>query len=357
MGFNIDLKNEINYREKLRLPPLEGGGIILSYRCSNRCGHCLVAGSPERENRWLSRDEAGEIFDFIKKSAPYAEIHIGGGEPFLNPECLLDTVRAAVGRGIRLSYVETNGFWGNNPQKYEPVLKELHMAGLRSILISVSPFHAEFIKPRATMNAIKLVRDIFGYSGAFVWIPEFLDMLSEYDSDRTIDLETLDADLVKRAGDMYYLIPGGRCGYFNPPVADRRPAKDFFITGCGRELMSTGHFHIDAYGNYMPGGLCGGIRMCDYRESDDEINLNDKPLLKILFNEGVRGLYELAVRAGYSELPGGYCGKCHLCVDVRNFFFGAAGEKGDKFIELAPDEFYTTLAAENAKRKNRPVKL
>jgi len=79
MGFNLNLNKEINYSEKIRLPRLEGGGIILTYRCSNRCKHCLVAGSPERENKWLSKDEAAEIFRFIRKNSPDAEIHIGGG--------------------------------------------------------------------------------------------------------------------------------------------------------------------------------------------------------------------------------------------------------------------------------------
>ncbi len=344
MGFNLNLNKEINYCEKIKLPRLEGGGIILTYRCTNRCKHCLVAGSPERENRWLSKDEASEIFRFIMENSPGAEIHIGGGEPFLNPQRLIETVEAAARAGINLSYVETNGFWGNNSNKFEPILKELHQLGLRSILISVSPFHAEFIKPRTTVNAIKLVRSVFGYSGAFVWINEFLNLLSGYDPDKTIDLKTLGDDIVKRAGDMYYLVPGGRCGYSKPPVADKRPARDFFITGCERELTSTGHFHIDAYGNYMPGGLCGGIRMCGYKETGGEINLNDKPLLKLLFNEGIRGLFDFALKSGYVENPEGYCGKCHLCVDIRNFFFSRGGK--NEFIELAPDEFYTTINEE-----------
>jgi len=344
LGFNIDLSKNINYSEKIKLPPLEGGGIILTYRCTNRCKHCLVAASPERENRWLDKNAAAEIFGFIKNNSPGAEIHIGGGEPFLNPQCLLDIVETAFERGIRLSYVETNAFWGNNPNKYEPVLKELYKLGLRSILISVSPFHAEFIKPQTSVNAIKMVRGVFGYAGAFVWIAEFLTMLSKHGETQNFNIETMSDEMIRRAADMYYLIPGGRCGYSKPAVSMKRSAKDFFITNCGRELLSTAHFHIDAYGNYMPGGLCGGISMCDYKETGGEINLNDKPLLKILYNEGVKGLYETALKSGYTELADGYCGKCHLCVDIRKFFFNDS--ENNEFGELAPAEFYKTITDE-----------
>jgi len=346
MGFNINLNNEFNYREKIKLPELSGGGIVLSYKCTNRCRHCLVAGSPERENKWLGRGEAEEIFKYIKRTGPGAEIHIGGGEPFLNTQCLIDTVELAVTEGIKLSYVETNGFWGNNFNKYEPVLKELYKIGLRSVLISVSPFHAEFIKPQITINAIKSVRNVFGFHGAFVWIPEFLNMLNKNDITKTIDWNTINPDIIKRAGDMYYLIPGGRCGYSKPPVADKKPAADFFITSCERELLSTSHFHIDAYGNYMPGGLCGGIKMCSYKEAGTEINLNDKPLIKLLFNEGIRGLFDYAQKMGYIEKSDGYCGKCHLCVDIRTFLFNKFG--AEKYLELAPAEFYETLIKESS---------
>lgn len=303
-----------------------------------------MAASPERENRWLDKDGAAEIFGFIKSNSPGAQIHIGGGEPFLNPQRLLDIVETAFNYGICLSYVETNAFWGNNPNKYEPILKELYKLGLRSILISVSPFHAEFIKPQTSINAIKMVRSVFGYAGAFIWIAEFLAILSKHDKAENFDIKTMGAEMVRQAADMYYLIPGGRCGYLQPAVAMKRPARDFFMTSCGRELISTAHFHIDAYGNYMPGGLCGGIAMCDYKRAGDEINLNDRPLLKILYNEGIKGLYEIALKAGYSELSDGYCGKCHLCVDIRNYLFNNAGE--NEFIELAPAEFYNTITDE-----------
>ena len=88
----------------------------------------------------------------------------------------------------------------------------------------------------------------------------------------------------------------------------------------------------------MPGGLCGGISLCAYNELDKPVNIENKPIVRILFNEGIKGLFEYALKLGYTELTDGYCGKCHLCVDIRKYLF-----KTGKYEELAPAEFYIEL--------------
>ena len=51
------------------------------------------------------------ILDSIARAAPDADLHLGGGEPFLHMDRLVRTVRGIRGRGLALEYVETNGFW------------------------------------------------------------------------------------------------------------------------------------------------------------------------------------------------------------------------------------------------------
>ena len=338
MGINLNFFRKTRRQDKLTIGELQGGGVILSYKCTNSCGHCLVCGSPKRENRWSTPDELDDIFRAIKKAGPYAEIHIGGGEAFLNPECVLAALAAAEKHGVSVSYVETNGFWGRNSEKYRPVLQKFYDAGLRSILISVSPFHAEFITPETTLAAIKLVREVFGYGGAFVWISEFESFFEPFDKKRPVKIKDLPVDAVRSIADLYYLIPGGRAGYMDPPLYKMRGASEFFITDCEMELRGTAHFHIDCYGNYMPGGLCAGIAPCSYGEIQEEIDLNEKPVLEALLNEGVRGLFDHASEYGYAERKEGYAGKCHLCVDIRKFLF-----ENKPSAELKPDEFYKFL--------------
>ncbi|HNY12513.1 MAG TPA: radical SAM protein [Candidatus Wallbacteria bacterium] len=338
MGINLNFFRKTRRPDKLTIGGLQGGGVILSYRCTNSCGHCLICGSPKRENRWLTPAELDDVFGVIKKAGPDAEMHIGGGEAFLNPDCVLSALGAAKNHGVRVSYVETNGFWGRNPGKYRPILQKFYDAGLRSVLISVSPFHAEFITPETTMGAISLVREVFGYGGAFVWISEFESFFEPFDKKRPVKIKSLPAEAIRAIADLYYLIPGGRAGYMDPPLYKMRGAREFFITDCERELLGTAHFHIDCYGNYMPGGLCAGIAPCSYGEIGEEIDISEKPVIKALLNEGVRGLFNYASKYGYAELKKGYAGKCHLCVDIRKFLF-----ENKRLAELKPDEFYKFL--------------
>lgn len=60
------------------------------------------------------------------------------------------------------------------------------------------------------------------------------------------------------------------------------------------------------------------------------------PLVDILVRSGPFGLFEMAKSEyGYQELPQGYAGKCHLCVDVRRCLY----QRGE-FAELRPGGFY-----------------
>lgn len=339
MSTNVNIINKFGKYKHFKIGELGGGGIIVSYKCTNRCRHCLVVGAPEREDQWIKPEFLDSVYKKIKKSGPNAQIHISGGEAFLNPDCCLYSMELAAKNDIFVDYIETNGFWGGDSAKYMPLLKELKKLGLKSILISVSPFHSEFIKPQATVDAIAAVKEVFGPEGAFVWIPDFLNVFDMIDKDKPLKIDKLPERFLKMIPDMYYLIPGGRAGYLGEKFFKKWPAKTFFMTDCIREFASTAHFHIDYMGYYMPGGLCGGLSICDYREIGTSISLEDKPILSALINGGIKALFDFAKEEyGYEPEPEGYCGKCHLCVDIRKFLY----DKQD-FKELKPAEFYKFL--------------
>jgi len=63
------------------------------------------------------------------------------------------------------------------------------------------------------------------------------------------------------------------------------------------------------------------------------------PIIDLLIRSGPYGLFEMAKREyGYEELPEGYAGECHLCVDVRRHL----SRRGD-FQELKPRQFYEMI--------------
>ncbi len=89
---------------------LFSGGLITNYSCSSNCQHCLYACSPRRRPDYINEDDALKYFGLIGSMGCNA-VHIGGGEPFLQPEKLSLVLKAASQAGVKIEYVETNSLW------------------------------------------------------------------------------------------------------------------------------------------------------------------------------------------------------------------------------------------------------
>jgi len=72
-------------------------------------------------------------------------MHIGGGEPFLRFRELLETVRVFRDEGIQLDYLETNASWFTEKASAIEKLSRLAEAGCDTVMVSICPFHVEFI--------------------------------------------------------------------------------------------------------------------------------------------------------------------------------------------------------------------
>jgi len=251
------------------------------------------------------------------------QIHLTGGEPFLNFPLLLEGVQLAAQLGIP-RYVETNAGWCLKEEDVVEKFVTLREAGLNAILISCSPFHAEKIPPVRTLLAITKALEIFGRQ-----------------NERYVEKFGLE-----RAGRMlwdgYSIIPAGRSGYRLGHLTQKRPALAFKGENCFMEILYAHHSHLDLYGNYIS-WFCGGLTIGDWhnlpRILDDFKARRFPPLIDILVRTGPFGLFEMGKEEyGYQELAEGYAGKCHLCVDVRKHL----SERGD-FQELRPKEFYENI--------------
>ena len=104
--------------------------------------------------------------------------------------------------------------------------------------------------------------------------------------------------------------------------------------GC-RELLAVNHFHFDLFGNYIP-GLCSGLSI----HRDDlgkEISEEKYPVLHVLFNDGIRGLFNLISREFGFQSSESYMSKCHLCLDLRRH---VVLDRGMAPRDLQPTAFY-----------------
>jgi hypothetical protein len=333
--------------DKLRLPEPFSGGILLSYKCTSRCRHCLYACSPSWKGDWLSLTDAETILSQLaaKLRGKYADsagvgvnrgIHFTGGEPFLNFDLLLEVTAIAQRLGIPSTFVETNCVWCTDDKTTREKLTRLKTAGLQGILISANPFVVEYVPFARIQRALRISREVFR-GNVIVYQQFFYEQFRRMGLRDTLPFE----EYLHSAGEGLYhaeLLPGGRVAYTLGELFKRHPAGHFFAASCRRELIRDWHIHVDNYCNLVP-GYCAGISLGDARALDEMckgIDLDQLPIVRALLTS-LEELYRLGTEFGYQERSG-YVSKCHLCFDIRRHLV-QVGE----FKELKPTQLYQHL--------------
>ncbi len=323
----------------LTISKLHSGGLITNYFCSSRCRHCLYGCGPEWEKRYIEPAQAEK--NLLKvRSLGCGSVHIGGGEPFLRPEGLVEVLKVAGRIGVSIEYVETNSSWYKDEAQACELLGRLKNEGLETILVSVSPFHNEYIpfgKVKGVINACRI-------SGIniFPWLKAFVPETGSFDEEKTHSLEEYE----KRFGDKYVVGLISRYGLTmrGRPLktyADkliRRPLEDILKANDGGcyELSDISHFHVDLFGNYIP-GLCTGLSIA-VGDLGAPLGSLEYPMLNMLYDRGIRAFLDFAVSSyGFSPAEK-YLSKCELCFDIRKHMVLKR-----KLVskELQPVEFYS----------------
>ncbi|MEM2122059.1 MAG: radical SAM protein [Candidatus Bathyarchaeia archaeon] len=337
-------------KDKLYVSEPISGGLILSYKCTSKCRHCMYACSPDWNPDWIPRRDMEEILTQLAgriKESPYGSskislnygLHFTGGEPFLNFKLILEAVNMANEFGIPSTFLETNCFWCVDDKVTRERLQELRDTGLNGILLSVNPFILEQVPFERVERAFRISREVFG--GNIIVYQSFF--FSQFESLGIRDVLNLEEYLLRSPFGLRFaeLLPMGRAVYKLGYLYEKTPAKYFFKESCREELTRGWHVHFDNYCNYIP-GYCGGISLGDAREIDSlrqGIELSDKPILEAL-SKGLGELYEFGLKEfNYEELSEGYVSKCHLCLDIRKHIAQQTGE----LKELEPREFYFRL--------------
>jgi hypothetical protein len=326
---------------KLKIGRLASGGIITNYFCTSACRHCLYNCGPHWEKNYISVEVAEKNFRAVK-SLGCSAVHIGGGEPMLRPEELGIVLDAGRRAGVSIDYVETNSSWFKDPESAETLLAGLQMKGLHTLLVSISPFHNEHIP----FSKIQGVMDACRNAGVriFAWIGEFIPDLSGLDGSQPHALSEFEEhygkDYLRGILGRYWIHMAGRALETFRPVLRTKTLEHILrenTTGCRRELADTSHFHLDLFGNYIP-GLCSGLAIA-LDDLGKPLAEDKYPLLSILNAKGIRGLLDFAARE-YAFKPRqiGYINKCDLCTEIRFFL---VQEGYDSSEELCPGEFYS----------------
>ena len=317
---------------------LHSGGIITNYYCTSECAHCLYYCSPRWKKQYIGREILAKILQKIKSLGCHS-VHIGGGEPFLNPEGLEVVVEVARSMSVQIDYVETNSSWFKQRESAVETLLSLRARGLSTLLVSISPFHNEHVP----FNRVKGVIDACKETkiNIFPWISEFYPEIDAFDDRTTHNLAEYERkygeNYLTRIPSRYWVHFGGRAlktfakFYANK---DYREIVSVNEGGCS-ELLDVSHFHIDLFGNYIP-GLCSGLAI-PYEDLGKSLAQKEYPYLTILYQKGIGGFLDLAINEyGFKPLRE-YMSKCDLCFDIRHFLVMQVDVNS---YELQPHGYY-----------------
>jgi hypothetical protein len=320
---------------------LVSGGLIVNYRCTASCGHCLYACGPRRKAGYMTPETARRALRTIRDMG-CRSVHIGGGEPFLDIPALCAVLDAARACEAGIEYVETNAFWARSIEDAAAALTPLQAHGLKTILLSVDPFHSASVPLSCVDNALAAC-DRLGIH-AFTWRMEFAEDIRKLGAEATHSMADYESefgpgyftDVMKRYG----LVFGGRMAETFAGRMPRRPACELATqpSPCGR-LADTNHFHVDLNGLYIP-GLCTGLAI----RLEDISAPGDAGMLTAMLHEGgITALHTWACdEHNFRPDAAGYVNACHLCLDIRTFL---VSRSESVYPELAPADFYRAIAS------------
>jgi hypothetical protein len=243
---------------------------------------------------------------------------------------------------VRIEYVETNSSWYQDRDSAAALLQAVKDRGLETLLVSISPFHNEYIPFQKVHGVIEACR-LTGLA-AFPWVSDFYQEVAAFDPSITHRLaeyqERFGADYLRQVPARYWIHFGGRAVKTFAPILetfDHAAILSRNRGGC-RELQNVSHFHLDLFGNYIP-GLCAGLAI---RRDDlgSPLTADRYPLLVRLHEAGIHGLWELAREHGF-QASGTYLSKCHLCLEIRRYL---VMDQGLALAELAPRGFYENFS-------------
>ncbi len=315
-----------------------GSGIITNYNCTAECAHCMFASSPECKKEYISTEMSEKLASLLG-SAGTRSVHIGGGEPFMNFEALVGLVDALVRHSIDIDYIETNAFWCKDLDFAEKRLDILRSHGVSSIMVSVDPFHIEYVPLELPLKLCALLeKKNFSY---FIWQDRFLKRLGKLDITKTHTKKELEEllgnDYIEKTAHEYGLGMNGRALSIAHDIYKKRPYTDFFDNEPCISLSVPRHCHLDLYGNAIP-SRCTGLSVdagCYLLENIPE---DIYPVFSKLKNGGIKSLFEYAVKKGYTPKKDGYPTKCSMCYDIRKYLF-----ENHKSADLAPSDFYINM--------------
>ncbi len=299
--------------------------ILLTYRCSIRCQHCLFGSAPDRPDVVMTAQHCASGLRLLHETGRV--VHIAGGEPMLYWEILIDAIRLANEEGCAPHFIETNCSFAGDDQSVRERLTILAEHGVKGLFASADPFHQEFVAAENFLRVRRIAKQVFGEKN--FWGPEQSDADIRSFEGITQDQERLRQYVRSSPPSMvgtahrqlatyldHYALNDSRLprwGWQGPAGSDHCLAQ--FQADTLWEL------HIDPYGNIQTN--CGMI-LGHVAETTPNAVLMQGPehankFVGILCKHGPKGLAEWARREHGFVLPQSVTQNCELCYLTRSF--------------------------------------
>lgn len=282
-------------------------GVLLWNTCNARCDHCAVSSGPKARPE-MTDTEIFKVIDSAFFDDPEPSIGFSGGEAFVFFERLCTIVSYAIDRGAIVS-INTNGYWGNRPEKATEYTRRLKAIGVARLVVSTDSFHQPYIAEKSVIEVIRACREqrievhlqyVFKSGG-----PRLADFEQRHGSELDgVSTREIAAHPVGRAAE--------KIAASEIPGTSRLPTE-----ACPSAIPS-----ISADGRVIPCcNTAGHLPSLEIgRVGDDLKSLYDgfanDPLFRVMWAKGPAELYSTAKMAGLVDPQSGYVDQCHLCHEM-----------------------------------------
>jgi len=310
------------------------GQIMLTYRCSAACRHCLVMSSPGQSS------ERTTVAHAVEYARDFEELGrrtiIAGGEAMLFPDHVLAICRALGEAGIPVAFVESNGSWCVSDELVTARLSELRESGVEGMYFSIDEYHQEFVAAERVCRGVRLAEQIFGADNVIA--PK-----RDLEQAKALEGAAGDEELTRRrlrGGHIRYV---GRAADALAPLAEPVPLEEIRKADCRADLDvdALKEVQVDPFGFVRP-DMCPGVNLGNARsrriaELARTEHVLATPLLADLAEGGPGALIGLAEEHGFE--PGtAYASKCHLCFAMRRHLVAGMPD------EFGPPHLYQEVA-------------
>lgn len=328
--------------ELKELPFLTNYGLMLTYKCTIACPHCIVKAGPHRTEEMTAEDAFNwleQIRAFTAEKGIKAGISLTGGEPFYCMDLLRRVADEAAGKGFLVSVV-SNAYWASTR---EEALKTLESFGSVDFFsISTDRYHQEFIPLSYIRNAVYACKKLGKeYDIAVATVSEedpaylsLIDDLLEF-----TEKEKIETALIATVGRAETAIDPGSLGFSSEPCKASCSMASFpilfpdgrVIACIGPPIVIPGHHPLHL----------GNLKQTPLREILREAESNT--ILHAIRVFGPSSLVELLREKGYGHLLSPSFQTDSIC-DVCNKLFSSR-EICAALEKVAADDFFTQKVA------------